>query len=321
MFVLAGLACLAATLVLLGQRQNLFGSSLTVRADFRNVSGLLTGNNVRLAGITVGTVKKISILNDSTVRVRMHLNRDVQPYVRQNAVASVGTDGLVGNTIVNLTAVAAPAPLIADGDVLRTTSPLAIDEMLATLSVSNKNLVGITQDLHQITGKLNGSQALWELLGDQQVAANVRQSLRHLARATATLQTSATDISQLTRGIRQGQGPAGYLLTDKEFAGQLRHATRQLARSTDTLAGTLGSLQQQVQTGAGPLHTLLTDTAMSGQLRQTLGHVEQGTAGFNQNMEALKHNFLLRGYFRKQAKKQAKAAGQPAAPGAGASPK
>jgi phospholipid/cholesterol/gamma-HCH transport system substrate-binding protein len=242
LFVLAGLACLAATLVLLGQRKNLFGSSLTVRADFRNVSGLLTGNNVRLAGITVGTVKKINILNDSTVRVVMHLNRDVQPYVRKNAVASVSTDGLVGNTIVNLTAVAAPAPLIADGDVLRTTTPLAIEQMLATLSISNKNLVGITHDLHQITGKLNGSQALWELLGDQHVAANVRQSLRHVASATATLQASANDISHLTHGIRQGRGPAGYLLTNKEFASQMRHATRQLARSSDTLASTLSSL-------------------------------------------------------------------------------
>lgn len=101
----------------------------------------------------------------------------------------------------------------------------------------------------------------------------------------------------------------------------MRHATRQLARSSDTLAGTVGSLQRQVQTGKGPLHTLLTDTAMSGQLRQTFGNVEKGTAGFNQNMEALKHNFLLRGYFRKQAKKKAQVASQQTGPEVGPSPK
>lgn len=88
----------------------------------------------------------------------------------------------------HLTAVAAPAPLIADGDLLRTSTSPAIDEMLKTLSVSNKNLVDITEDLRQITGKLNGSRALWELLGDQQVAANVRQRLRHAASAATTLQ-------------------------------------------------------------------------------------------------------------------------------------
>jgi phospholipid/cholesterol/gamma-HCH transport system substrate-binding protein len=310
LFVAAGLACLMAALFLIGRKQNLFGASLTVDANFRNVSGLLTGNNVRLAGINVGTVKTITIVNDSTVRVRMSLDRNVQPFVKKNTVASVGTDGLVGNTIINLTAAAVPAPSVQAGDVLPTSTPLALDAMLSTFNVSNKNLVAITTDLREISHKLNGSNALWQLLNDQQLATNLRQTMRQAATATAGLQTAAHDVQQLTHGIRQGRGAAGYLLTSNEFAIQMRHTTRQLARSSDTLAATLGSLQHQVQAGRGPVHTLLADTAMSHQLRQTMRHVEQGTEGFNQNMEALKHNFLLRGYFRKQAKKQAQAAGQ-----------
>ena len=61
--------------------------------------------------------------------------------------------------------------------------------------------------------------------------------------------------------------------------------------------------------GAGSRH-VLDAAAMSRQLRQTMTNAEQGTDGFSQSMEALKHNFLLRGYFRKQAKKKAQAAGQ-----------
>ena len=315
LFVAAGLGCLMAALFLIGRKQNLFGSSLEVQANFRNVSGLLTGNNVRLGGINVGTVKKITILNDSTVHVSMSLDRDVQPFVKKNTLATVGTDGLVGNTIVNLTAAAAPAPPVQAGDVLPTKVPLTLDDMVGTFNVSNKNLVTITTDLRKITHKLNGSDALWQLLGDQQLASNLRQTLRQASSATAGLQTAAHDVQQLTHGIRQGRGPAGYLLTNTEFAGQMRHTTRQLARSSDTLAATLGSLQHQVQAGRGPIHTLLADTAMSRQLRQTMSNVQQGADGFSQSMEALKHNFLLRGYFRKQAKKQeakeqAQAAGQ-----------
>ena len=310
LFVAAGLGCLIAALFLSGRQQNLFGSSLTVEADFRNVSGLLTGNNVRLAGINVGTVKKITIVNDSTVRVSMSLNRQVQPFVKKNAVASVGTDGLVGNTIVNLTAAAAPAPPVQAGDVLPTSTPLALDAMLGTFNVSNKNLVAITTDLRQISHKLNGSDALWQLLNDQQLATNVRQTLRQASSATAGLQTAAHDVQQLTHGIRQGRGAAGYLLTNNDFAVQMRHTTHQLARSSDTLVATLGSLQHQVNAGRGPIHTLLADTAMSRQLRHTMSNAEQGADGFNQSMEALQHNFLLRGYFRKQAKKKARAAGQ-----------
>ncbi|MBH8569196.1 MCE family protein [Microvirga sp. STS02] len=303
LFVLVGLGCLVAVLFMLGRKQNLFGNSLEVQADFRNVSGLLTGNNVRLGGISVGTVKAIRILNDSTVRVGLSLDREVQPYVKKNTIASIGTDGLVGNTIINLKAAPAPSPAIESGDVLRTTTPLALDAMLGTLNVSNKNLVGITKDLREITHKLNGSDALWKLLNDQQLAVEMHRSLQNLAAATAQLQGSATDMQQLTHGLRQGRGPAGYLLTDTAFAGRMRHATRQLASTSDTLAHTLAGLKHQMQTPNGPLNTLLADTATARNLRQSLRNVELGTAGFSQNMEALKHNFLLRGYFRKQAKK------------------
>ena len=308
LFVLVGLACLMALLFLLGRKQNLFSSSLDVEADFRNVSGLLAGNNVRLAGIPVGTVRRIQIVNDSTVRVVMSLNREVQPYVKKNAVASIGTDGLVGNTIVNLTAAAAPAAPIEPGDRLRTTAPLGLDDILSTLNVSNKNLVGITDNLRQVAGKLNGSTALWGLLSDDELAANVRRSLRHAAVAAAQLQGAARDVQLLTRGVRQGRGPAGFLLTDTVFAGRLHYATRQLATTSDTLAHTLATLKQRVQTPAGPLNTVLADTGITRQLRQSMQNVEEGTAGFSRTMEALQHNFLVRGYLRRQKKKQAREA-------------
>ena len=311
LFVAAGLGCLLVTLYLVGRQQNLFSKSLTVQADFRNVSGLLTGNNVRLGGIAVGTVKKIQILNDTTVRVLMTLNQDVQPFVRKNAVAMIGTDGLVGNTIINLNPGPGPAaPPVAPGDVLQTRTPVGIDAMLSTLDVSNKNLVGITRDLGQVAAKLNGSKALWQLLNDQTLASSVHQSLRNVGAATTQLRDASRDVQGLTRGIRQGRGPIGYLLTDKTFAGQLGHAAGKLAGTSDTLAVTLAGLQRQVQAGTGPLHMLLADTTAGRQLRQSVQNVEQGTEKLNQSMEALQHNFLLRGYFRRQEKKKAQALGK-----------
>ncbi len=308
LFMLVGLACLVATLFLVGRKQNLFSSSLSVEADFRNVAGLVTGNNVRLGGINVGTVHRIRILNDSTVRVSLNLNRDVRNFVKKNAVAYIGTDGLVGNTIINLKPGRTPAPPVEAGDVLATTTPLGLEKLMSTFNRSNINLVAITSDLRQITHKLNNSDPLWQLLNDRQLAANVRQSLRNVTDASGQLEASAHDVHLLTQGVRRGQGAAGYLLTDKDFGNQLRHASRQLAGTSDTLASTLASLKRQVQTGTGPLNTLLVDTSMSRNMRQSLQNVEQGTAGFNQSMEALKHNFLFRGYFRRQEKKKARAA-------------
>ncbi|OGX87307.1 MlaD family protein [Hymenobacter coccineus] len=307
LFMLLGIGFLLGLLYLMGQQQNLFGHSLVVRADFRNVSGLLTGNGVRLGGITVGNVKEINLLNDSTVRVSMRLDKDAQGFVRQNAVATIGTDGLVGNTIINLTAQPAPAPPVVAGDVLPTHEQTSLDAMLATLDVSNKNLVGITTGLRAATDKLNGSKALWQLLSDEQLPAAVHQSARNAATATARLSGAAADVRQLTQGVRRGRGPLGYLLTDKVFAGQLGHAAGQLAGTSDTLAATLNGLRRQVQSGGGPVQALLTDTTAARQLRRTLGNAAQSTAKLNQSMTALQHNFLLRGYFRRQAKHQVRA--------------
>ncbi|QKG55251.1 MCE family protein [Hymenobacter sp. BRD128] len=306
LFMVLGVGFLLAMLYLMGRQQSLFGRSLVVQADFRNVAGLLTGNSVRLGGIAVGNVKEIKLLNDSTVRVAMSLNKDAQAFVRQNAVASVGTDGLVGNTIINLTAQAAPAPPVEPGDVLRTKAPLGLDAMLGTLDISNKNLVVITQRLRQMATKLDTS-AIWQLLSDKQLPANVRQSLGHVAAASTQLQRAAADAALLTQGVRQGRGPLGYLFTNKQLPAQLGHAGRQLARTTDTLAATVAGLRQQVLAGQGPAHTLLADTAAARQVRQSLHNVEQSTASFSQSMTALQHNFLLRGYFKKQARKKMQA--------------
>ena len=312
LFVAAGLACLLAVLVLLGSQQNLFDRGLTVQADFRNVSGLLTGSNVRLGGLTVGTVKDVSTLNDSTVRVLMRLKSDVQGFVHRNTVASVGTDGLVGNTIINLTAQAAPAPPVAAGGQLPTTNPANIDAMLSTLDKSNKNLVVITQSLRQMTTKLDTS-ALWQLLNDKQLPTSVRQGLGNALAATVQLRTAAADAAQFTGGVRRGRGPLGYLLTDNKLPVQIGHAGQQLAATADTLAATLAGLKRQVLAGGGAVHTLLSDTAVSGQLRQSARHVAQSTQKLDQSMTALQHNFLLRGYFKKQAKKKAQAAADSAA--------
>jgi phospholipid/cholesterol/gamma-HCH transport system substrate-binding protein len=307
LFTVLGVGFLLALLYLMGRQQSLFGRSLVVQADFRNVSGLLTGNSVRLGGISVGSVKRINLLNDSTVRVDMSLNKDAQRLVRQNAVASIGTDGLVGNTIINLTAQAAPAPPVQAGDVLRTKTPASIDAMLGTLDISNKNLVVITHSLRQMATRLDTS-ALWQLLNDQQLPAHVRQSLGNVAAASAQLHHAATDAAQLTKGVRQGRGPLGYLLTDNKLPAQLGHAGRQLASTTDTLAATVAGLRHQLLAGRGPAHTLLADTAAARQVRQSLRNVQQSTQKLNESMTAVQHNFLLRGYFKKQAKKKARAA-------------
>ncbi|MGN6567781.1 MAG: MlaD family protein, partial [Flavipsychrobacter sp.] len=66
----------------------------------------------------------------------------------------------------------------------------------------------------------------------------------------------------------------------------------------------VNGLQADMDHGPGAIHAVLRDSALTNKLNNSLSNIEKGTAAFNEDMEALKHNFLLRGYFRRQAKKK-----------------
>src|SRR5688572_7628571 len=93
-FVLVGIVFLIVTLYMIGKNRNLLGSTFTIKAEVNNVNGLVPGNNVRFKGIDVGTVKSIDIANDTLIYVTMTIEESMKPYIKQNALASIGTDGL-----------------------------------------------------------------------------------------------------------------------------------------------------------------------------------------------------------------------------------
>src|SRR6201996_1114215 len=124
-FALVGIAVLVAGIYLIGQQKSLFSSTFNVSGKFRNVNGLVVGNNVRFAGINVGVVNDISIVNDSTVKVGLTLNTSVKKFIKRDSKMSIGSDGLMGDKLI----VIAPGGLtsteeIKEGDELPAVNPL-----------------------------------------------------------------------------------------------------------------------------------------------------------------------------------------------------
>ncbi|HEU5291411.1 MAG TPA: MCE family protein, partial [Cyclobacteriaceae bacterium] len=95
LLVMAGVIFLVLTLYMIGKNRNLLGSTFTIKAVLTNVNGLVPGNNVRFKGIDVGTVKSIDVANDTAIYVTMTIDEEMKPYLRKNAIASIGTDGLM----------------------------------------------------------------------------------------------------------------------------------------------------------------------------------------------------------------------------------
>lgn len=305
-FVLAGLLFLIMLLYMIGKNRNLFGSNFVLKARFENVQGLKSGNNVRYAGIEVGTVKKIIIINDTTIEVVMIIEDKMKSVIRKNAIVSIATDGLVGNKVVNIIANKEPADVAADGDMLLSKKPVDTDDLLRTFSRTNKDLAVIASGLKSTITKINNSEALWKILNDDGLPKNLRQSAINIKEATAKANDFIGDLHGIVTDVRNGKGFLGTILNDTTLAYNLNEAIvkiQEVGAEADTLATQISiavnNVDNEINRGKGTVHALLKDTAMTAKLNESLANIQKGTDGFNQVMEAVKHSFLFRGYFRK----------------------
>ena len=312
-FVLAGLLFLVFLLYMIGRDSNLFGDTYVLKARFENTQGLVSGNNVRFSGIQSGTVKKVKILNDTVIEVTMVIDTKMKTIIRKNAIASIGTDGLVGNKLVNITASKQPAPLAEEGDILPSKKAVNTDEMLQTLYKSNNDIAIIAAELKTTVQRINNSSALWALLNDKSIPQDLRIAVANIRLATGKADNMANNLNAIITDVKNGKGSVGAILTDTSFAKNLNAAImkiKDVGDDADSLAGEINKLvagiRQDLNTGKGTFNALLKDSLMVIKLNESLENIQKGTDGFNQNMEALKHNFLLRGYFRKLEKQKQK---------------
>ena len=309
-FVLTGLVLLVAFFYMLGKNQSFFSARFLVKAQFEDVNGLTPGSNVRISGIVVGVVESVTLLNDTLVEVGLRLDEEMRKVVRKNAVADIGTDGLVGNRVVNLQPAKQPAPFIEPGDVLRSQPKISTAAMMQTLERTNQNVLAISEGLVETVVRINQSAQLATLLNDERLSQNLSAALLNLRHATAAAAATTSDLRTIVGDIRAGEGTVGVLLRDTTLAHELTQAPRKLQEveaQADQLVQDARTLVQQIQTdvhhGPGSANLLLRDSLAAARIQNTLENIEQGTARFNENMEALKHNFLFRRYFRKKEKR------------------
>ena len=313
LLVLSGLVFLILTLYVIGKNRNLLGKTFTIKAVLNNVNGLVPGNNVRFKGIDVGTVKSITVENDSAIYVVMTIDKSMKAYIKQNAIASIGTDGLMGNKLININSSNAPALPVEENDVIQSRKPVETDEMLRTLNTTNENIERITNNLYEISVKLNNSQSLWTFLSDSVMARDFKMAIVDFREAGSNTQKMTASANRIVHSFENGDGIAHRLFSDTTMSGSLTSSIHQIeiaSKETSAMMKDLKKVVDDMKQGEGTAGLLIADTALRQSLYNSALNIEEGTGRFNQNMEAMKSNFLFRGYFRrmeKEAKKNASA--------------
>ena len=203
LFVAGGLALFVIAVFIIGKQKNLFNPVYKLTTTFYNVSGLQVGNNIRYSGINVGTVDRIKIINDSTVKIDMFIRKEVSQFIKSDCEVAIGSEGLIGDRLLHITQGSTDAPVAKDGQHLNSAEPVETDAIMASLQVTAGNAEIISQELAEIMIKVNsGNGTLGRLIQDSVIAENFNQTLINLKKSTKGLDenTEAAKHNVLLKG-------------------------------------------------------------------------------------------------------------------------
>jgi phospholipid/cholesterol/gamma-HCH transport system substrate-binding protein len=181
LFIIGGLAIFVIAIFIIGKQKNLFDPVFKLTTAFYNVSGLQVGNNVRFSGINVGTVDNIKIINDSTVRVDMLIEKNVLQFIKTDCEAAIGSSGIIGDRILIISQGSYDSPLAKDGQIIGSKEPVETDNILASLQVT-------ADQLAEIMVKVNrGNGTIGRLIQDSAIAENINQTIVNLKKSSRGL--------------------------------------------------------------------------------------------------------------------------------------
>lgn len=189
LFVIVGLLLFVLAIFIIGKQKNLFDPVIKVTTTFYNVSGLQVGNNVRFSGINVGTVDRISILNDSTVLVDMLIKTSVQKFIKKDSEVGIGSEGIIGDKLLVISQGSTDSPMVKNGQELVSTEPVETDAIIQSVEATALNAEIITTELAEVMISINnGKGTLGRLIKDSTIANNLSKTMQNLRTSSKGLE-------------------------------------------------------------------------------------------------------------------------------------
>ena len=193
-FISLGIAVFIVAIYFIGEGQQLFRSTFRISGVFKDVAGLQAGNNVRLSGINVGTVENIVLVSDTSVRVEILIDESTRKFIKKDAVASIGSEGLIGNKVLIINPGTGKKMIIENNDIIKTVQPINMDDIFISLKTTIDNSSNITGDLSRITSSIeSGKGTIGKLLMDQSLAQEFDSSIVNLKQGSEGLKNLIDD--------------------------------------------------------------------------------------------------------------------------------
>jgi phospholipid/cholesterol/gamma-HCH transport system substrate-binding protein len=329
-YIASGVLLFIVILYLIGSQQHMFQRNVKITATFTDVMGLNMGANVRFTGIDVGTVSKMIILSDTSVRIEMAINEKVTPFIKKNSIATIASEGVMGSKIVVLLPGSPDEKSVTDGDNLPTMPAVDIDDIIKEIKISSEKISAVSSNLVDITDKINRGEGIFgKIFTDTTIAYNVSFATRNLKEisdrmnrgegvmgrlfadtslaanidsASFLLEHITRNIEGITQNVNRGQGVVGRLLTDTSLINNIYLATENLNNSTANLekfSGNLIGVTDKMNSGPGVFNKLLVDSVFADSLDILVNNLNKTIIEVKAASEALQRSGFIRAFSKK----------------------
>jgi phospholipid/cholesterol/gamma-HCH transport system substrate-binding protein len=272
-FVSLGLVALIIAIYFIGEKQLLFQNTFRLSGVFTDVGGLQPGNNVRLSGISIGTVESISLISDTTVRVEIVINESSRKFIKKDAVATIGSEGLIGNKVLVINPGTGGKNSIENNDVIQTAQPIDVDDIMVSLKTTIDNTAIITGDLAKISTNIeSGKGTIGRLMMDPTWRQNIQSTIVNLK-----------DGSDQFKIVMDKAGEIDSILI----------AIKTTIAYTSAITNDLATITNSIQSGEGTIGRLLMNTTAAENFDSTMVNLKEGTAALKLLLEKAQGSWLL----------------------------
>ncbi|HSW53485.1 MAG TPA: MlaD family protein [Ignavibacteriaceae bacterium] len=272
-FISLGILIFILAIYFIGEKQQLFRSTFRLSGVFKDVAGLQVGNNVRLSGINVGTIDNISIISDTSVKVIILVDENIRQFIKKDAVAGIGSEGLMGNKVLVISPGTGGEKTIENDDVIATSQPIDVDDIMKSLKSTMDNTAYITGDLAKISTNIeSGKGTIGRLMMDKTWREDIQSTIINLKDGSVGFRTFMEKTNELDSILVR---------------------LNKTIDNTSSITYDLSMITNNIQSGEGMIGKLLMDQAMGQNLDSTLINLKNGLAEFELFMKKAQDSWLL----------------------------
>ncbi len=314
-FILIAILIFVVLIFTLGGEKKSFTKKFPIKVVFTDINGLKEGNNIWFSGVRVGTVKNIHLKGASEVEVTLNIDEKVRSFIHKDATVKISSEGLLGNKLVVLSGGSSTSSIIENNDYVTAQVISPNDDIMVLLKAAGKNLLDISGNINEVSKKINeGEGTIGKLINDPSVLNTLQASLSNFKTVSATSKKVVANIEGFAERMNTEGSSVNKLLNDtliydsinailsdiKEIAVTAGAVSNNIKIFAENIKNASSSLQDTNNTAGMILHS----KQFAQQLQLIINNLQDASHKMDEDLEAIQHNFLFRGYFRKKEKSQ-----------------